>query len=165
VFYCLYKHIAKLPCKSGRGPQGPKRTLHTKWPWHTLAHTKVLGIADEWNTTSVPKNPGGSCASRNRHKGTPHHKRLGFILVRSSHGPSSGKTWQMVQGPQRTLHTAGPLAHPGPWNHLRAHGQQKQQSFLDRVPSGLHLQPGDGVETQTPGHLPCQRRVGLQGGL
>ena len=49
--------------------------------------------------------------------------------------------------------------------HRRAHGPQKQQSFLDRVPSGLHPQPGGRAETQTPGHLPCQRRISLQGGL
>ena len=30
----------------------------------------------------------------------------------------------------------------------RAHGQQKEQSFLERVPSGLHPQPGDRAETQ-----------------
>jgi hypothetical protein len=46
----------------------------------------------------------------------------------------------------------------------RVHGLQKPQSFLDRIPSGLHLQPGGGAETQNPGHLPCQRRVSLQGG-
>jgi hypothetical protein len=38
---------------------------------------------------------------------------------------------------------------------------QRQQRFLGRVPSGLHHQPGDRVETQTPGHLPYLRRVGL----
>jgi hypothetical protein len=47
--------------------------------------------------------------------------------------------------------------------HRRAHGQQKQQRILDKVPSGLHPQPGGRAETQTPGHLPCQRRVSLQG--
>jgi hypothetical protein len=76
------------------------------------------------------------------------------------HEPSRGHP-----GPQRTLHTAGPLAHSGPHDHLRACGRQKQQSFLDRVPSGLHPQPGGRAETQTPGLLPCQRRVGLQGRL
>ena len=42
--------------------------------------------------------------------------------------------------------------------HRRAHGLQKQQSFLDRVPSGLHLQPGGESEHQTSMHLPCKRR-------
>jgi hypothetical protein len=69
------------------------------------------------------------------------------------------------QGPQRILHAAGALAHLAPRGHWRAGGQQKQQSFLFRVPLGLHPQPEGGAETQTPGHLPCQRRVSLQGGL
>jgi hypothetical protein len=47
----------------------------------------------------------------------------------------------------------------------RAHEPQKQQSFLDRVPSGLHLQPGGRAETQTSVHVTRQRKVGLQGGL
>ena len=62
----------------------------------------------------------------------------------------------------------------------RAHEPQKQQSLLDRVPSGLHPQPGDRAETQTSGHLPLpeeslpaesavttgtQERVGLPGVL
>jgi hypothetical protein len=43
--------------------------------------------------------------------------------------------------------------------------RQKKQSFFNRVPSGLHLQPRGRAETQTSGHLPHQRRVGLQGRL
>ena len=39
------------------------------------------------------------------------------------------------------------------------------RSFLDRVPLGLHPQPGVRAETKTPGHLCYQRRVDLQGGL
>ena len=39
----------------------------------------------------------------------------------------------------------------------RACRQQKQQSFLDRILSGLHPQPGGRAETQTSGHLPHQR--------
>jgi hypothetical protein len=68
-------------------------------------------------------------------------------------------------GPQRTHHATGPLAHPGPPDHRRAPGWQKQQSFLGRVPLGLHSHPGGRDETQTAWHLPCQRRVSLQGGL
>jgi hypothetical protein len=49
--------------------------------------------------------------------------------------------------------------------HRRVHGPQKQQSFLDRVHSGLHPQPGDRPETLTFVHLPHQRRVSLQGGV
>lgn len=75
------------------------------------------------------------------------------------HEPGQGCLW-----PQRTLHTTGPLAHPGPRDHLRACGGQKKQGFLDRVPLGLHPQPGGRAEPQTPGHIPCQRKVGLQGG-
>jgi hypothetical protein len=79
------------------------------------------------------------------------------------HLPHEHGGW--TKGPQRTIHALRPLAHPGLWDLLRAHGLQLQQSFLDRVPLGLHPQPGDRAETQTPGHLTCQRRVSLQGGL
>jgi hypothetical protein len=68
-------------------------------------------------------------------------------------------------GHQRTLHSAGPLAQPGPPDHLRALGLYKQQRFLIRVPLGLHPQPGGRAETQTLGHLPCHRRVRIQRGL
>jgi hypothetical protein len=44
----------------------------------------------------------------------------------------------------------------------RAHGLQTQQSFLDRVISGLHLQPGGGSELQISVYLPCQRRACLE---
>ena len=55
----------------------------------------------------------------------------------------------------------------------RVGGPQKQQSFLGRVPSELHLQPGDRAELQNPMHLPddstlkteTQERVGLPGVL
>ena len=47
----------------------------------------------------------------------------------------------------------------------RALRRQKQKSFLDRDPSGLHPQPGGRTETQTPGHLPCQMRISHQEGL
>jgi hypothetical protein len=36
---------------------------------------------------------------------------------------------------------------------------QKQQSFLDRVPLGLHLQPGGGADPQSCVHLSCQRKM------
>jgi hypothetical protein len=56
------------------------------------------------------------------------------------------------------------LAHPESWDHWDQ-STQKQQSFLDRVPSSLHPQPEGRAKNKFPGHLPCQRRVGLQGGL
>jgi hypothetical protein len=68
-------------------------------------------------------------------------------------------------GPQRALHATGPLEHPGTHDHLREHGWEKQQSFLDSALLGLHPQQEGGAETQTHGHLPCQRRVSLQGEL
>jgi hypothetical protein len=76
--------------------------------------------------------------------------------------PSSTWTQPRARGPQRTLHAPGPLGHPEPHDHWRACGQQ---SFLDRVPSGLHPQPGGRAKTQTPDDLPCQRRVSLQEGI
>jgi hypothetical protein len=42
---------------------------------------------------------------------------------------------------------------------------QKQQSFFDKVPSGLRPQPGGRADPQTSMRLPSQRRVGLQGRL
>jgi hypothetical protein len=47
----------------------------------------------------------------------------------------------------------------------RAWGQKKQLSFLDRVNSGYHPQPGGRAETQTSVNIPCQSRVSLQKGL
>jgi hypothetical protein len=47
----------------------------------------------------------------------------------------------------------------------RTHRPQKQNSFLDRASLGLHPQPGGRAEPQSSVRLPCQRRVGLQGGL
>jgi hypothetical protein len=47
----------------------------------------------------------------------------------------------------------------------RACEPQKQESFLDRVLLGLHPQPAGKAGTQTSGHLHCQKRICLQGGL
>jgi hypothetical protein len=44
----------------------------------------------------------------------------------------------------------------------RALRPQKQQSFLDRVPLGLHLQPGGRAELQTSVHLPCKMSACLK---
>ena len=62
------------------GTCGTQRSLHSTGP---LA-TQDLRIMSEWNRTSAPKNPRGSCACRKRDKGTPNYQRQGFILV----GPS-----------------------------------------------------------------------------
>ena len=43
----------------------------------------------------------------------------------------------------------------------KAHWLLKQHSFLNRVPLGLHLQPGGRAELQTSEHLPCKRRAFL----
>jgi hypothetical protein len=47
-------------------------------------------------------------------------------------------------------------------SHRRAHRPEKQQSLLDRVPWGVHLQPGGEAELQTSVHLPCKRKACLQ---
>lgn len=62
------------------------------------------------------------------------------------------------------------LAQPESWDHWDQSTQEntwaaEATELLGQGPLGLHHQPGDKAETQTPGHLPCQRRVGLQGGL
>jgi hypothetical protein len=63
-------------------------------------HIQDLEITSEWNATSVPKNPEGSCASRNRDKGNPPNQRLGFVLVGASHMPSWAQTWQAIVHPE-----------------------------------------------------------------
>ena len=49
-----------------------------------LSTLQDLGIMGEWNATSTPKNHRGSCACRNRDKGTPPNQRLGSIQVVAS---------------------------------------------------------------------------------
>jgi hypothetical protein len=44
-------------------------------------HTQDLEIPGEWNATSAPKNPGGSCASRNRDKGNHPTSGWGSFLA------------------------------------------------------------------------------------
>jgi hypothetical protein len=68
------------------------------------------------------------------------------------------------RAPENHPHHRTPSTHRTQWS-LENTWWKKQQSFLDRVPSGLHPQSGGRAETQTAGHLPCQKRVSLQGGL
>jgi hypothetical protein len=49
-----------------------------------LSMPQDFGITGEWNATSAPKNLGGSCATRNRDKGTLPNQRLGSIQVGAS---------------------------------------------------------------------------------
>jgi hypothetical protein len=79
----------------------------------------------EWKATSAPKNRGGSCASRNKDKGTPPNQRLEFFPVGANPtvfrvNPAEGI--EGCRGLAMTLHTAEPLAHPGPPDHGKAHG-------------------------------------------
>jgi hypothetical protein len=60
------------------GRQGPQSSLHSSGP------PDYFGITGEWIATSAPKNQGGSCASRNRDKGTPPNQRLGSFPFRAS---------------------------------------------------------------------------------
>jgi hypothetical protein len=64
------------------------------------------------------------------------------------------------------------MSHPSKWKQncvfkililRRSSWSQKQQSFLDRVPLGLHPQPGGRADPQTSVYLPHQRRAYLQG--
>jgi hypothetical protein len=55
------------------------------------------------------------------------------------------------------------LSEVGP--HRKACWRKKQQCFLDRVPTGLHPQPGGKTDPQSSVLLSCQVRVGLQGVL
>ena len=79
----------------------------------------------------------------------PHH--LMHEPVLGLGGPEGLST---LQDPEHTQD----LVITGEWvkEATELHGQS---------PSGFHPQPEDRAEMQTPGHLPCQRRVCLQGGL
>jgi hypothetical protein len=158
-------------------------------------HTQDLGITGKWNATSVPKQHRGAWARRNRDTGNTLDQLLQFLPVGTSPMPPWEQALWTGPRSQRTLLATGTIAHPrsldhwgelaskegfDPGNqvialylslvsqkpvHMRVCGQQKQQSFSDRVPPGLHPQRGGKAETQTSGHLLLQRRVGLQGGL
>ena len=49
-------------------------------------------------------------------------------------------------------------------NYAGEHVGSRSNKLLGQGPF-IHPQPRDRAEIYTPGHLPCQRRVGLQGGL
>jgi hypothetical protein len=52
----------------------------------TRMHSSLqdLRFTGEWNSTSAPKNCGGSCASRNRDRGSLPNVKLGSIQVWAS---------------------------------------------------------------------------------
>jgi hypothetical protein len=72
-----------------------------------------LRIMGEWNTTSAPKNQGGSCASRNRDKRTPPDQRLGFIQVWVTPTIFLLNPAEATKGSKSDLHTTGPRDHLG----------------------------------------------------
>jgi hypothetical protein len=59
------------------GSKVPRGLSTPQAPWHT----QDLEITGERNSTSLPKQPGGSCASSNRDKENPPYQWLGFLLV------------------------------------------------------------------------------------
>jgi hypothetical protein len=211
-----------------RGSQGCQKTLHAISP---LTHP---GPWDHWwvESTSVTKNPGRSCSSRNRNrnKETQSDQWLGFLPVRVSPAPSLALIlWRVPRYPEdsqcyrhpstpRTLRslvsgtqhlfqsipeglvragTGTKKPHPTRgwdsfWclqpcaimgmNWAGSHtprilgslrpvyagehmGGRSNKAFGAVSLSSLHPQLGGGAETQTPGHIPCQRRILLQGGL
>jgi hypothetical protein len=98
-------------------------------------------------------------------------KRTLHMLCHLGHELGGGS-----QVPQKILHSVGTLAHPGSCDHCRVEcnicsknpeglvlagtGQRKPAR---PVASSLHPQPGGRAETQTPGHLPHQKSVFMEG--
>ena len=131
----------------------------------------------------------GLCQQEQGHRKTAQPAAGGRSGQHQPWATLGNKHGGQLHGPQRTLHAQGTLAHLRSASRegsdastqvrapscilglsptslsRRAHRQQKQQSFLYRVPSGLHSQPGHRAETQNSGYLPYHRRVSLQGGF
>jgi hypothetical protein len=108
----------------------PQKNFHAAC---TLAHTGSWYHLWVECTTSVPKQLGVACASKNRDTGNPHtHKQvLGFTPVGSSPVPPWVQTRQTVPCPQRTFHATGALAHPGSWDHWWV--EKKKISYQNRL--------------------------------
>jgi hypothetical protein len=150
-------HLAQEPSRRSKVPKGLHSTGHLAQPGprdHWWVESKISS-KESWRVLCQQepgqKNPTRPQAGIRSGQGQPHHLPC---------EPSRGG-----QGPQRTLHASDTLAHTGPWDPLRSHGQLKQQSFLDRVPLCLYPQTGGRTETQTPRYFQCQRIVSLQEGL
>jgi hypothetical protein len=72
-------------------------------------HTQDIGITGEWNATSVPKQPGVACVSKDRDKGNPTDQWLGLFLVSISPRPSLAQTRLRVpQAPEDSPHCRCP---------------------------------------------------------
>jgi hypothetical protein len=106
----------------------------------------------------------------------PAPRHLGRKLSGQSHGPQRHPStprilgslrrfglqrglWSWDSGERAILY---PRSLKDQFAQERALGPQKQQSFLDRVPSCLHLQSRGGSELQNSVHLPRKRRDCLQ---
>ena len=63
------------------GPKIPRGRSMLQVP----LHTQDLKITSEWNTTSVPKQPGGSCASRIRGQMKPNQPANGVLSLHQLH--------------------------------------------------------------------------------
>lgn len=128
----------------------------------------------EFNICS--KTTRSACASRNRATGNQPNQQLGFVPVSASPIPPRDHTpqtvlWSTEDSPHHrcpsTPRIVGESASRGgsdPGTQVRvpscipglsetsptrrAHGLQKQQSFLDKVPSGLYPQQGGGLRKQ-----------------
>jgi hypothetical protein len=127
-----------------------------------------------------------ACGSRNRDTGKQSHQHLGYVPVAPALRHLGQTQQIVPRFPEDSAHhrcqstprILGSLRRVGlqrgsdPGSQVRASScipglsesspsrgtcwPQKQQSFLDRVPLGLHPQPGGRAETQTSGHLPCK---------
>ena len=112
----ILHRVRKSNLQSSFRAQG--RLLRLQSVLHALRTWDHLGIMGEWKATSAPKNCRGSCASRNRDKGTPPNQVGASHAIHLLHEPGRG-----CLGHQRTLHITGTLAQPGPPDHLRACGR------------------------------------------
>jgi hypothetical protein len=107
--------------------------------------TQDLEITGEWNTTSVPKNYRGSCASRKRDKVNLPDQSLGFVLVSGSPVPSSTGALQRVsRSPEDSPHRR----HPSTPRILGSLVSGMQHLF-QRIPEGL-VPAGTGKKEPRP---------------
>jgi hypothetical protein len=104
-------------------------------PQRTLHAAGDLEITSEWNATSVSKNP--ECIV------------LAAIRSKDKGRPCHTKNLRITETSLSR----------------KAHGLQKQQSFLDSIPSGLHPQPGDRALGTFPASGESASRDALTPGL
>jgi hypothetical protein len=98
-------------------------------------HPSTLRITGEWNATSVPKQPRGAWASRNRDTGNQSYQQLGFIPVGTI--PSPPWAWKRLTVP----------GFPEDSPHCRRPSTPRILRLLRRVSLQRRLWPWDSGES------------------